>query len=122
MIRHASVYDIGQGPEIDGWRVLIMRRWPRGVPKHRVDTWLKDAGPSPELLTAYTHQGLPWAEFEHRYREEMASRPALIHELKALEREHGTVTLLCRERIPPDEHCHRLVLAELLTSGRAEPD
>jgi len=28
--------------------------------------------------------------------------------MRDLEREHGTLTLLCRERIPPSTYCHRL--------------
>ena len=34
--------------------------------------------------------------------------------LRHLEREHGTLTLLCHERIPPAEHCHRQILVDLL--------
>jgi len=95
--------------------VLIMRYWPRGVRRERVDVWLKDAAPSVELLRAYTHDGLPWAEFERRYRAEISEqRPGVLEEIRALEREHGTLTLLCRERLPRDEHCHRVVLADML--------
>ena len=36
---------------------------------------------------------------------------------KALEREHGLLILLCHERIPPNEYCHRLTLAALLSSA-----
>ena len=36
----------------DGHRVLIMRLWPRGIRKERVDVWLKELGPVPELLRA----------------------------------------------------------------------
>jgi uncharacterized protein YeaO (DUF488 family) len=117
MIKHGSVYE--SASEDDGLRVLVMRRWPRGVRKDAVDTWLKDAAPSRELLDAYNHAGLEWDEFERRYRAEiLTERPAVLQELRGLEAEHGTVTLLCFERIPPAEHCHRLVLLELLTPER----
>lgn len=92
-----------------------MRLWPRGVRRDRVDLWLKDAAPSRGLLDAYTHAGLAWQEFERRYRLEiLEERPHVLERLEALEATHGTLTLLCHERIPPREHCHRLILADLL--------
>jgi uncharacterized protein YeaO (DUF488 family) len=113
MIRHASIYDQDQHR---GWRVLIMRRWPRGVRRDRIDVWLKDAAPSPPLLESL-QSGLGWAAFEQRYRDEILhERPHVLDELRALEHEHGTLTLLCHERIPPSEHCHRVVLCDLLKS------
>ncbi len=93
-----------------------MRRWPRGVRKNQVDAWLKDAAPSPELLQAYHHEALPWAEFEARYRAEIVEeRPQVLDEVRKLEREHGEVRLLCFERLPPEEHCHRLTLLDMLS-------
>jgi uncharacterized protein YeaO (DUF488 family) len=117
MIRHASVYDRDGPSEDEGFRVLIMRYWPRGVRRDRVDLWLKDAAPSQELLQAYSHEGLRRKDFERRYRSEILhDRPHVLDELRRLERAHGAITLLCHERIPPAEHCHREILAELLRS------
>jgi Protein of unknown function, DUF488 len=45
------------------------------------------------------------------------SDAAVLQQLRDLEREHGTLTLLCRERIPPGTYCHRRALAELLTTS-----
>jgi uncharacterized protein YeaO (DUF488 family) len=122
MIQHASVYDAKNEPaEGDGLRVLVMRQWPRGVRRQRTDLWLKDAGPSRELLHAYNHAGLPWAEFAQRYRSEILDERAdVLERLRQLEREHGVLTLQCHERIPPGEHCHRELLAELLTEPASE--
>jgi uncharacterized protein YeaO (DUF488 family) len=114
-IRTASVYEPPADDE--GLRVLIMRYWPRGVRRERVDVWLKDAAPSTELLRAYTHAGLSWDDFAHDYREEIHERPEVLEQLRDLEREHGTLTLLCHERIPPQEHCHREILQALLGQG-----
>jgi uncharacterized protein YeaO (DUF488 family) len=95
-----------------------MRHWPRGVRRAEVDLWLKDAAPGRELLHAYAHEGLPWLEFEQRYRVEMLQeRPDVLERLRSLQAEHGSVTLLCHEQIPPKEHCHRTVLLELLTDA-----
>jgi uncharacterized protein YeaO (DUF488 family) len=116
MIRHASVYDSPNERPDGSLRVLVMRQWPRGIRKARTDLWLKDAGPSRELLNAYNHDGLSWDEFAQRYRSEMAERPDVLERLRALEQEHGTLTLLCHERIPPHAHCHRELLADLLAA------
>src|SRR5579859_4207119 len=99
MFKHASIYEARERAEGDGLRVLVMRRWPRGVRKERTDLWLKEAGPSRELLRDYAHDGLPWADFERRYRHEMLDeRSNVLDQLRALEREHGVLTLLCHER------------------------
>jgi uncharacterized protein YeaO (DUF488 family) len=113
----ASVYDPPSDEPL-GLRVLIMRQWPRGIRRDRIDVWLKDAAPSRELLEAHNHHGLGWDEFFTRYRKEiLEERPTVLEELRRLDREHGHVTLLCFERIPPAEHCHRLTLLELLAAS-----
>jgi uncharacterized protein YeaO (DUF488 family) len=122
MIGHASIYDPPGPPEEAGLRVLIMRYWPRGVRRERVDVWLKDAAPSPELLRAYTHEGLGWEAFEERYTAEIREqRPEVLERLRELEHEHGRLTLLCHERIPPHQHCHRETLAKLLSAYGDSP-
>jgi uncharacterized protein YeaO (DUF488 family) len=114
MFRGASIYD--HEPPL-GWRVLVMRYWPRGVRRDRVDTWLRDAAPTVPLLRAYRDNAIGWDTFAERYRQEILSeRSHVLEELRALEREHGDVVLLCTERIPPAEHCHRLTLIELLAT------
>jgi uncharacterized protein YeaO (DUF488 family) len=117
MFRQASVYDRKVAFDAPGHRVLIMRIWPRGVPRTAIGTWLKDAAPSRELLDSYHHRELRWPEFEQRYRSEILDeRPQVLDTLRALEQQHDIVWLLCHERIPPEDHCHRLILLELLAS------
>src|ERR1700687_1855492 len=116
MFRHASIYEAKERSDGDGLRVVVLRRWPRGVRTERIDVWLKAAAPSRQLLDAYNHAGLDWNEFEQRYRFEIsAERPEVLDQLRSLEKEHGVLTLLCHERIPPREHCHRQVLVDLLS-------
>ncbi|HEV7666653.1 MAG TPA: DUF488 domain-containing protein [Chloroflexota bacterium] len=118
MIREASIRDRKLAFDSPGYRLLVMRMWPRGVRRTATHAWLKDAAPSRELLDAY-HNGLSWPEFEQRYRVEMLTeRPRVLDEILALEREHGLVILLCEEQIPPQEHCHRQVLLDLLNAAR----
>jgi uncharacterized protein YeaO (DUF488 family) len=95
-----------------------MRRWPRGVRKERVDLWLKDAAPSSQLLDRLQHGEMSWVDFESHYRREMLDdRPHVLLQLQQLEAAHGTLTLLCHERIPPAAHCHRQILAQLLADA-----
>ena len=120
MLGHASIYDKSD-PQDGGWRVLVMRHWPRGVRKDRIDVWLRDAGPSRALLKAYHAGEVDWPEFEQRYRSEILDdRPGVLEVVRQLEREHARVTLLCHERMPPEVHCHRLVLLDLLKSTSEE--
>ncbi|MGE3960838.1 MAG: DUF488 domain-containing protein [Dehalococcoidia bacterium] len=92
-------------------RLLVMRRWPRGVPKGAVDQWEPELGPSNALLTAYRSGELDWEAFAGRYRAEVLARPGLLD--WAVRMAEGTgVTLLCGSH--PEEECHRSLLAEIL--------
>ena len=111
VVRLKRVYE-APGPE-DGFRVLVDRLWPRGVSKERaaLDLWLKDVGPSDGLRRWYGHVPERWPEFQRRYREELASNPAMA-ELRELAREHPVVTLLYGAR--DTERNEAVVLAEEL--------
>ena len=105
----------------DGYRVLIMRLWPRGIRKERVSVWLKELGPVPELLRAYLDERISWEQYVPRYLEGLA-RPeaqAAVAEVRRLGAS-GRVTLLCG--CPDEARCHRSLLrAYLLDSARAAP-
>ena len=59
----------------DGYRVLVDRLWPRGVSKERarLDEWARELAPSAELRTWFGHDPERFAEFERRYRAELAA-------------------------------------------------
>ena len=105
----------------DGYRVLIMRLWPRGIRKERVDTWLKELGPVPTLLREFLDERITWDEYVPRYLAGLA-RPeaqAAIAEVRRQARD-GRVTLLCG--CADEARCHRSMLrAYLLNSPRARP-
>lgn len=65
----------------DGYRVLVDRLWPRGITKEtaRLDEWLKDIAPSPDLRRWYDHQVERWPEFQSRYGHELASAGSAAH-------------------------------------------
>ena len=108
MILTGSIYD-KKLPA--AYKVLVMRRWPRGIKKTAIDLWLRDLGPSSELLNAYQKGRLAWGEFAEHYGAEVSLQADLLAQVKQLEHIHGKVTLLCWER---HERCHRFILKEML--------
>ena len=97
----------------DGTRVLIMRLWPRGIRKDRVDRWLKELGPVKELLRAFLDGQVDWRAYTPRYLAGL-SRPEAqeaIAEVRELARQ-GPVTLLCG--CADERRCHRSLLAGYL--------
>jgi len=98
----------------DGWRVLVDRLWPRGMKKKtaHVDIWMKDVAPSDALRKWFGHKPEKWKEFQKRYRSELAKNKELVAEIRKMEREHGTVTLLFGAK--DEEHNQAVVLAAVL--------
>jgi uncharacterized protein YeaO (DUF488 family) len=102
--------------------VLIMRLWPRGVRKDRVDRWLRELGPVVPLLRAFRAGRVSWPEYRRRYLAGLA-RPearAQLGEVRAMAR-RGPVTLLCGCAV--EARCHRSLLRDHLRGPgrRARP-
>ncbi|HZR65638.1 MAG TPA: DUF488 domain-containing protein [Terriglobales bacterium] len=85
----------------DGRRFLVERLWPRGVTKNalRLDLWLKNVAPSPELRKWFSHDPKKWSEFQTRYRAELRENSDALGPLLQAARE-GTVTLVYAARDP----------------------
>ena len=100
----------------DGHRVLVERLWPRGVSKQaaRLDDWLKEIAPSPELRRWYGHQPERWPEFQKRYRAELAGNSELVDQLIS-RLEAGDVTLLFAAK---DEARNSAVLLKSVIESR----
>jgi uncharacterized protein YeaO (DUF488 family) len=98
----------------DGHRLLVMRFWPRGVKKERVDAWDRGLAPSKELLGDLNSGAVERLEYRERFRWEMANRPDSIEALSALRERAATekVTLLCW--CPDEDRCHRGLLKEMI--------
>jgi len=103
------IYD-PPSPE-DGYRLLVMRLWPRGVSKAAVSAWEKDLGPSRDLLMSYRAGRLGWDDLAARYREEVSAREELLARYRELGRRE-TLTLLCS--CQDEARCHRSLLKEIL--------
>jgi uncharacterized protein YeaO (DUF488 family) len=97
----------------DGHRVLVDRVWPRGRTKAelRLNAWAPDLGPSSGLRKWFGHDPARWAEFQARYRAELAEpgRAQALDELATLAR-RGRVTIVygARDR----EHNQAQVIAD----------
>jgi uncharacterized protein YeaO (DUF488 family) len=111
VIRTKRIYD-PPSPE-DGYRLLVMRLWPRGVSRATVDAWERDLGPSRELLMSFRAGELGWDEFIDRYRQEVSAREGLLDRYRDLGRRE-TLTLLCS--CQDETRCHRSLLREILES------
>jgi uncharacterized protein YeaO (DUF488 family) len=85
----------------DGSRFLVERLWPRGVKKStlRLDAWLKDVAPSPDLRKWFSHDPRKWLEFQKRYRSELTQHPEAWDPIAHAARQ-GTVTLIYGARDP----------------------
>lgn len=114
MVRIKRVYEKPEAK--DGWRVLVDRLWPRGMKKEaaRVDLWMKDVAPSDALRKTFCHDVKKWPDFQKKYRTELKNKKELLAELKKMEKEHGTLTLVFGAR--DEEHNQAMVLAQVLKS------
>lgn len=106
------------GDETNGYRILVDRLWPRGISKDHlsIDIWMKEVAPSSELRKWFSHKSDRWEEFKKRYIMELTipeAKQKLI-EIKNLEREKGTVTLLYGAK--DEEHNQAVVLKQILDS------
>jgi uncharacterized protein YeaO (DUF488 family) len=116
VIAAKRIYDPPSASE--GRRVLIMRLWPRGIRKSRVDVWLKELGPVLPLLRAFRGGQIGWAEYTRRYLAglERPEAQAPLAEVRAAAKT-GTVTLFCG--CPDESRCHRSLLRAYLLDSRA---
>ncbi len=101
----------------DGWRVLVDRLWPRGLKKEvaQIDMWMKEVAPSDALRKSFCHDVKKWPAFQAKYRSELRKKKDLLQELKKMEKQHGTLTLLFGAK--EEQHNQAVVLAEVLKAS-----
>jgi uncharacterized protein YeaO (DUF488 family) len=107
----------------DGFRLLVCRFRPRGLPKEKEtwDAWEPDLGPSKELHAAVYGKGtvpLDWAAYRARYLTEMRRQRAKIGELAKRSQAGETITLLCSSACERESRCHRSLLKDLIDNFR----
>jgi uncharacterized protein YeaO (DUF488 family) len=106
MYKLKRIYEASEAS--DGYRILVDRIWPRGVSKEkaRIDLWIKEIAPSDTLRKWFGHDPEGWEEFLRRFREELQKEIGLTNQLKRLEKQHDTLTLVFSAR---DEHDNQAV-------------
>ena len=102
-----TVYD--KPERSDGKRILVMKIWPRGISKDKIDVWMKDLGTDRDLIKKWKSGKVSWAEFSKEYKKSLKGKEDLLKAL-AEESKQGDITLLCSDR--DAKHCHRTLLAE----------
>ena len=114
-LRTKRIYD-PPSPD-DGFRLLIMRLWPRGIRKGLTDAWDRGLAPSRELLAEFNAGALDWPTYRGRFLHEMATRLDSIEALASLRARAATqtVTLLCSCK--DEGRCHRSLVRGLIETG-----
>jgi uncharacterized protein YeaO (DUF488 family) len=95
-IRIERVYD--NSKEVDSFRILVDRLWPRGLRKEkvRIDLWQKDVAPSNSLRKWFGHDEKKWDEFKRKYFKELdkKSDSHALDSIIKLAKEQNSITLL----------------------------
>jgi uncharacterized protein YeaO (DUF488 family) len=97
----------------DGVRILIDRLWPRGLSKAtlKIDAWPRALSPSTELRKWYGHVPQLFAEFERRYRAELAAHKDDLAALRAMIRGRKATLLTSTREL---DLSHAVVLRDAL--------
>ena len=103
--------------DLDGYRILVDRLWPRGISKvnAHLDLWLKEVGPSTELRKWFNHDADKFPEFQKRYLQELKANEAYSQLLSTVKEQltKGNVILLYGAKDP--EHNQAVILQKQLT-------
>lgn len=116
MIRIAHVNE--NLPRSAGFRVLVTRKWPRGIAKDQIDQWQKELGCSPELQKDFKKSRITLAGFQARYYGEVSEpgRRELLNELQRRAMKNGEdLILLCDGDV--EESSVRKFLKEILETS-----
>lgn len=114
MVKTKSIYEPPAAS--DGFRVLVMHYWPRGVAKDKIDVWEKQLGTPPDLIKQWKAKEIEWSQFRQAYLHAMKNQQEKIAMLAARARRQ-TVTLLCSCK--DASHCHRTILAHVIKANAA---
>jgi uncharacterized protein YeaO (DUF488 family) len=94
----------------------VDRLWPRGVRKldARLDLWLKDVAPSPELRIWFDHREDHWSRLQEQYAKELSVNSAFQSLLQIADAQDVTLLYAAHDVV----HNHAAVLEEQLGIAR----
>ena len=105
--------------DLDGYRILVDRLWPRGISKvnAHLDLWLKEVGPSTDLRKWFNHDADKFPEFKQRYLKELQDNDAYQQLLTTVKEQsaNGNVILLYGAKDP--DHNQAVILQEQLSKN-----
>jgi uncharacterized protein YeaO (DUF488 family) len=115
-VRLRRIYD--DPTDDDGIRVLVERRWPRGVSTERaeLDEWCSEVAPSDALRKWYAYDPDRFEEFGSRYRRELEDprRASALRRLQVMAAHERLTLLTTTTRLDLSQAA---VLAALLRTG-----
>lgn len=109
----------------DGFRLLVTRFRPRGVPASKATwaEWWPELGPSRALLAAFhAKESAPitFEQYRPRYLEEMRAQVFRIRALGDRAAAGETITLLCSSACLDPARCHRTLLKALVEAAASK--
>ncbi|WP_341778865.1 DUF488 domain-containing protein [Levilactobacillus sp. HBUAS70063] len=108
--------------DLDGYRVLVDRLWPRGISKvnAQLATWEKEMGPTTDLRKWFNHDPEKFPEFKKRYVAELEENEALpaFLDLVATQLVDQDVILLYGAK--DEEHNQAVILKDFLLERLAD--
>ncbi len=107
----------------DGTRVLVEREWPRGLGKDkaRIDAWLAQLAPAPELRTWFEARQAQWPAFRKRYLAGLAQPDSAqaLDQLYDMVRARKKITLVFSAK--DEQQNHAAILHDLIAGMRKPP-
>ena len=108
-IKTKCIYELAE-PD-DGYRILVMRFWPRGISKDKIDSWEKELGTPAELIKEWKNGSIKWQQFSKKYLDSVSDKGDIIARIARIAKKQA-ITLLCSCK--DSEKCHRILLKQLL--------
>lgn len=108
--------------DLDGYRVLVDRLWPRGISKvnAQLATWEKEMGPTTDLRKWFNHDPEKFPEFKKRYVAELEENEALPAFLDLVATQLADQDVILLYGAKDEEHNQAVILKDFLLERLAD--
>jgi len=102
--------------DVDGYRILVDRLWPRGISKvnAHLDDWDKEMGPTTELRKWFNHEPAKYPEFQKRYLTEIDANPMTTEFVKKVAEQLKQTNVILLYGAKDEQHNQAVVLKTYL--------
>jgi len=102
--------------DLDGYRILVDRLWPRGISKvnAHLDDWDKEMGPTTELRKWFNHEPAKYPEFQKRYLAEIDANPMTAEFVKKVAEQLKQTNVILLYGAKDEQHNQAVVLMAYL--------